>query len=63
MPGKSYAAPVKEKTICSECIYWRGWSFFSSCCNYILDTGAMRGCEPGQNCTKFRPRKKAKKKH
>lgn len=63
MPRKKSTAPVKKKAICSDCVYWRGWSDFSSCCNYILDTGAMRGCESGQNCTRFRPQKKPKKKH
>lgn len=30
-------------------------SIFSNLCNYILDTGHMRGC-PSEECTKFEPR-------
>lgn len=40
---------------CIGCIYWRYLQYRERgpcACHYILDTGKMRGCPTGKECTK-----------
>lgn len=45
---------MKKKSECAGCAYWRvlGTSKGSKlwACHYMIDTGKMRGCEPGNEC-------------
>ena len=47
-------AQAVENHPCEGCHYWRdaGLCF---CCHYLLVTGKMRGCEPGENCIRRIP--------
>lgn len=36
---------------CEGCFYWRSLNENLSACNYFLDTGTRRPCEPGAGCT------------
>lgn len=56
MPKKKKQPENPKKAICENCVYFHGRSNFSACCNFIFDTGKMRGCEAGENCTKFSPK-------
>lgn len=47
---------MKKKSDCAGCAYWR---VLSTCggskvyaCHYMVDTGKMRSCEPGADCTR-----------
>lgn len=47
---------------CRECWY-RGWLDTHAtagviCCDYFLVEGELRGCPPGDECTRFRPGKR-----
>nr|DAZ51897.1 MAG TPA: hypothetical protein [Caudoviricetes sp.] len=47
---------MRKKSECTGCAYWRvlGTSQSSKlwACHYMVDTGRMRGCEPGVECTR-----------
>ena len=47
---------VCDKT-CLWCKYYYGDSDASLMCNYFLDTGRMRPCDPGKGCTVMVKRK------
>lgn len=47
-----------EKAVCENCTYFHGRYAWGSCCNYLLDTGKMRGCEADEKCSKFFPKKR-----
>ena len=40
---------------CGGCIRWRSLSGTSGdfACNYLLDTGEIRGCPPGKDCIRY----------
>lgn len=60
-PRKPAAPAVQPDTRkCQRCIYWAsisaaGFAGADKFCSYILVTGHMRGCDPGEKCTKFKP--------
>nr|DAZ77264.1 MAG TPA: hypothetical protein [Caudoviricetes sp.] len=47
---------MRKKSECVGCAYWRvlgtsrGPKLWA--CHYMVDTGRMRGCEPGADCTR-----------
>lgn len=48
---------------CNSCFYWRGQSSGYPMCEYILDTGEPRGCEPdfiNKKCDKYKPKQRKK---
>ena len=49
-------AKVCDKT-CLWCKYYYGCSDDALMCNYFLDTGNRRPCDPGKGCTVFEQRK------
>lgn len=49
-------AKTSEK--CRKCDYlWGNRSSGTVLCDYFERTGKLRGCPPGDECTKFKPRK------
>lgn len=47
---------MRKKSECTGCAHWRvlGTSQGSKlwACHYMIDTGKLRGCEPGTECTR-----------
>lgn len=47
---------MRKKSECTGCAHWRvlGTSQGSKlwACHYMIDTGNLRGCEPGAECTR-----------
>lgn len=42
----------KERgSYCAGCIYYKGVNAYSKTCDYLLDTGIIRPCPPGEGCT------------
>lgn len=42
-----------DTTRCRKCSYHGYSGTLGIFCEYLLVTGHMRGCEPGENCDKF----------
>lgn len=36
---------------CSGCSHFYGYNNNVRCCNYLFDTGSLRPCPPGRDCT------------
>lgn len=49
MPKKS-----KPPHPCSGCRHFYGYNNNVKCCNYLFDTGRLRPCPPGKDCTERR---------
>lgn len=49
---------------CKACRYWRRVNGYygDMVCNFMLDEHRMRGCEPGDACTCYRPKKQTRHK-
>lgn len=47
---------MRKKNECTGCAHWRGLTSQKDgkvyACHYMLDTGKLRGCEPGAECTR-----------
>jgi len=46
---------ARDRAYCSVCIY-HGGEYGNNLCDYILHTGKMRGCPPGDGCERRRTR-------
>ena len=43
---------TKDRRFCRECRYYGSESYGRNLCDYLLQTGHMRGCPYGVGCTK-----------
>ena len=43
---------TKDREYCKRCVFYGSESYGANLCDYILRTGHMRGCKPGEGCTK-----------